>query len=169
MNTKLKTFTRLTMVSALLLWGAACSKIGETSAQSSQSKPEAIGPHECGACGMVVREQPAPRAQVVHRDGERVFLCSIADAVQYLSVPSPHGKVTEILVETLEASADPRSVSSQLRPWARPKEAGFVTGIDRPKVMGNPVLVYESPEVAQKVARRAGGTLTTWQALLENP
>ena len=75
---------------ALALLSCQREKAGSDDAQSFA--PTHAETETCTACGMVIREQPAPRGQLLRRDGTREFLCSIDDLVQYLDVPSPLGK-----------------------------------------------------------------------------
>ncbi len=149
----------------VLLVLAACS--GDRPAAPTQPTIEAVetGVAECAACGMVVREQPAPRGQVVHRDGHRAHFCSIGDMVQYLRAPSPHGKVQAAFVELLEPAADPKRTDRATRPWSAAEEASYVVGVHRDGIMGPPVLTYADPSAAGEVARKHGGAVRTWQAL----
>ena len=66
---------RISLALALFVLCAACSRGGASSAVERAAKD--FDGDECAACGMIVREQPSPRAQAVHRDGERVYFCSI--------------------------------------------------------------------------------------------
>ncbi|MCB9557337.1 MAG: nitrous oxide reductase accessory protein NosL [Deltaproteobacteria bacterium] len=124
------------------------------SGPSVAAGPQAQAPKtaECAACSMVVREQPAPRAQLVHRDNTRKFFCSIGDLVQYLREPSPHGMPQGIFVEANDPAHDPTTVDSKARPWIRAETAHYVIGVARPRVMGPPVLVYQSASDAARIA-----------------
>ena len=114
-------------------------------------QPLAIDDHEGAVCGMVVREQSAPRAQVVHRDGHRAFLCSIGDLLAYLRVPSPHGTPEAVLVEVMDPSEDPLEIHLAPHPWLAAADAVFVVGIARRSIMGEPVLVYRTLDDAAQV------------------
>jgi nitrous oxide reductase accessory protein NosL len=157
---------RLAMAAAaaLVLIGAACSR-GSSSAAEVDLHAEHIDGQECGACGMIVREQSAARAQLVHRDGTRHFFCSIGDLLAYLEAPSPHGAVRATYVETLDPVADPREFSVAPRPWVPAESAHFVTGVAKPRVMGRPVLVFETAEAASAAAKQYGGTVVPWRDL----
>lgn len=148
-------------------WSPGCGKAEPESAARAPVEAQAIGPAECAACGMVVREQPAPRGQVVHRDGTRAHFCSIDDMLQYVHAPSPHGQVTDVFVETLEPGHDPADTSSEERPWAKSDAAGvsYVRGVERPGIMGPPVLVYASRAAAEAAAKAHGGEVTSWPEL----
>ena len=88
---------------------------------------------------MIVREQPSPRAQLVHADGTRVYFCAVADLLTYLQAPSPHGAAEAIFVEANDAGAeDPVAHDTARRPWIPAADARFVAGIQRPRVMGEP-------------------------------
>jgi nitrous oxide reductase accessory protein NosL len=116
---------------------------------------------------MVVREQPAPRGQVVHADGERVFLCSIGDLVMYLRMPSIHGSTLQSYVEVLEAET---SLSGDLKkqwPWVFTQTASFVAGVDRKRSMGEPMLAYGDVEAARVSAEKHHGEVLGWQATFE--
>jgi nitrous oxide reductase accessory protein NosL len=149
------------------LSASACDRKtgGETSAPASSAV--AIGQAECAACGMVVREQPAPRAQAVHRDGTRVFLCSIGELAQYLKSPSPHGAAVDVFVEVLEASDDPQGSDVRERVWVRAGDATYVVGFEKSGVMGRPVLAYRTSADAVRARDRLGGgaQLKTWAEL----
>ena len=119
----------------------------------------------CAACGMVMREQPAPRGQVVHRDGTRAFLCSIDDLVQYLDIPSPAGKPTRIYAEVMPDEHDSKDMNQAWQPWFDVAELFFVTGIERGAVMGDPVMTYRARAAAEKAAEKWGGSLVTFEQL----
>ena len=69
---------------ALLLVG--CSREPAAPQPDIDWTPRDADVETCTACGMVVREQPAPRGQVIHRDGTRVFLCDFSMAFRALRV-----------------------------------------------------------------------------------
>lgn len=145
---------------------AGCKGDKASEGATAEHRAEVIGPHECAVCGMVVREQPAPRAQLVHRDGERAYFCSLGDLVQYLRAPSPHGKVEAVFVEVQDPAADPRETRTAERPWSAAGEATYVVGVERSgPIMGPPVLAYSSRESAAEVAREHGGEVHDWAAL----
>lgn len=123
--------------------------------------PHAIDDHECASCGMIVREQPSPRGQAVHRDGERVFFCSLADLVAYQAAPSPHGRLVATWVEALPVELDPAAHDARPQPWIEASEATFVLGVER-TVMGTPALTYASEADARAVAERVGGRALPW-------
>lgn len=135
--------------------------------EESAAGPLPIGDAACATCGMVVVQQPAPRAQLIHRDGARAFFCSLSDAVVYASNPSGHGKPTAIFVETLDPSADPEKTDAAARPWAPVESASFVVGIERTGIMGKPALAYAARDEAEQVAKRFGGTVVSWAELQE--
>ncbi|HUH04234.1 MAG TPA: nitrous oxide reductase accessory protein NosL [Kofleriaceae bacterium] len=154
----------LVAAAALVLIGASCSR-GGSGAAEVELHAEPIDGQECGACGMIVREQSAARAQLVHRDGTRHFFCSIGDLLAYLEAPSPHGAVRATYVETLDPNADPREFEVAPRPWVPAESAHFVTGVAKPRVMGRPVLVFETAETASAAATQYGGTVVPWRDL----
>jgi nitrous oxide reductase accessory protein NosL len=105
---------------------------------------------EGAVCGMVVSEQPAPRAQVLHRDGTRLFLCGIADLLIHLDARSPHGAPLEIYVEAMQADEDPREIRLGEHEWIRAEDALYRIGDERPPlIMGAPVMVYRDRATAK--------------------
>ena len=136
---------------------AGCKKETKTGAPATL-RAEAPKTAECAACSMVVREQPAPRGQLIHRDGTRKFFCSIADMLQYLRAPSAHGKPKAIFVEALDPKADPKKTDPKARPWISAEKASYVTGVPRPNVMGAPVLVYQKRSDAERVKKEQSGS-----------
>jgi len=116
---------------------------------------------------MVVREQSGPRGQVVHADGERVFLCSISDLVMYLQMPSTHGSVVQTYVEVLEVGTSPSGDLKKQWPWVPAPTASFVAGVDRKRVMGEPMLAYDDVEAARVSAEKYHGEVLGWQATFE--
>lgn len=126
--------------------------------------PHAFDDHECASCGMIVREQPSPRAQAVHRDGERVFFCSLADLIAYQEAPSRHGQLVVTWVEALPVDLDPAADDVAPRPWIEADEAAVVLGVRRERVMGTPALTYASEADARAVAARVGGRTSDWRA-----
>ncbi|MCB9556605.1 MAG: nitrous oxide reductase accessory protein NosL [Deltaproteobacteria bacterium] len=167
---KLQTAYRLLRLARLTLLvfvvvGAGCRKSGQSKAQVKALTAVAPGTAECAACSMVVREQPAPRAQLVHRDGTRQFFCSIGDLAQYLRAPSKHGPVEAVFVEALDSAADPKKTTRTLHPWIAAKDASYVVGVDRPGIMGKPVLVYRREADAKRVADAHGAKLLVYDKL----
>jgi nitrous oxide reductase accessory protein NosL len=140
-------------IGCVLGWGGCGPSLDEKAGPSLA--PEPIANAEDAVCGMLVREQPAPRAQAVHRDGTRVYFCSLGDLMAHLSAPSPHGKVHAIFVEVLEPDEDPTQVNTQDHEWIVASDAVFVVGVPRTGIMGAPVLVYRD-------AAEASSTLARW-------
>ena len=137
------------------------------SGAADRAEAISIGTAECGACGMVVRDQPAPRGQVVHRDGERAFFCSIGDMLVYLESPSSHGAPHAVFVETLSVDQAPTDLNTSEQIWRLASSAGFVTGIPRSGIMGEPVMVYTSQEEASRAVSTHGGQSLGWEELRE--
>jgi nitrous oxide reductase accessory protein NosL len=122
---------------------------------------------EGAVCGMVVSEQPAPRAQVLHRDGTRLFFCGIGDLLVHLDAPSPHGAALEIYVEVMEVDEDPRDVHFGPHEWMRAQEATYRIGDGRPPlIMGAPVMVYRDPESAERAVSHGETTVLDFDALM---
>lgn len=136
---------------AAILFALACGP-REQGAGDASDAPVAIDDQEDAVCGMLVREQSAPRAQLVHRDGERAFFCSIGDLLVHLSAPSPHGPARAVFVEAMRADEDPAATHTGPHPWLPAEDAAYVVGVERSGVMGAPVLVYADASVARGVA-----------------
>jgi len=127
--------------------------------------PIAITDQEGAVCGMLIREQSAPRSQVVHRDGERSFVCSIGDLLAYLAAPSPHGAPVRVLVEVLEPTQDPAESHTGPHPWIAAEEGVYVVGIERPGIMGTPVLIYRERSAAEQVVAGTSAKIMDWDGL----
>lgn len=154
----------VTLLTLVALGG--CKRGEAPDKRAASHAAESFGPSECAVCGMVVREQPAPRGQVVHRDGTRAHFCSLGDMVQYLRAPSPHGKVQASFVEVLDAGADPRQTSTVERPWQAAEQVSYVVGVTRSSpIMGAPVLTYPTRAAAERVAGAHGGRAQDWSTL----
>lgn len=113
-------------------------------------KTIALGDQEGAVCGMLVREQSAPRGQVVHRDGTRFFFCSLGDMLVHLSAPSPHGRSEAIFVEVMQPEEDPMQSHTEEHPWVPADDATYVVGIERQRIMGKPVLAYANRNEAER-------------------
>ena len=113
--------------------------------------PVALADQEDAVCGMLVREQSAPRGQVAHRDGSTFFFCSIGDLPVYLGAPSPHGRPEAVFVEGMRPDQDPARPHTGAHPWMPAADAVYVVGVDRPGVMGEPVLAYATRADAKAV------------------
>jgi len=128
---------------------AACAEETNDLDHVLRGHPQSMLGTEGAVCSMVVSEQPAPRAQVLHRDGTRLFLCGIADLLIHLDSPSPHGMPVEIYVEAMEIDEDPREISRGEHEWIRAESAIYRIGDERPPIiMGAPVMVYRDREEA---------------------
>jgi nitrous oxide reductase accessory protein NosL len=127
-------------------------------AQLEQShEAAAIHDQEDAVCGMLVRAQSAPRGQVVHRDGSRFFFCSLGDLLVHLAAPSPHGRAEATFVEVMELGEDPAESHTGAHRWVSAEAAIYVIGIDRPGIMGEPVLAYATPSEAESAMLTYGG------------
>jgi nitrous oxide reductase accessory protein NosL len=134
----------------------SCGLADEPAASSAQHAV-ALADQEDEVCGMLLREQSAPRSQLVHRDGSRFFFCSLGDMLTYLSAPSPHGRVEALFVEVMAAGEDPMQSHTGNHPWAAAEEAIYVIGIPRPGIMGAPVLAYASQHEAERAMKGHSG------------
>jgi copper chaperone NosL len=148
---------------ALLALSACGSNDATEAAVDRASAP--IADHECDACGMILREQPAPRAELVHRDGERAFFCSIADLITYLAAPSPHGHPIAIYVEVMPDDATPENMSTDVMPLRLVEEVNFVYGDMHRPVMGEPVLTFATRAAAARAAERLHAQVTDFEGL----
>jgi len=137
----------------------------ESAQQALDLGPVAISNQEGAVCGMLVREQSAPRSQVVHRDGERSFVCSVGDLLAYLDAPSPHGTPAQVLVEVLQPTQDPAESHTGDHPWIAAEEGVYVVGIERKRIMGPPVLVYRDRVSAEQVIAGTSAKIMSWDEL----
>lgn len=101
-----------------------------------------MGSAECSSCGMILRDQPPPRGQLIHRDGEHVFFCSIGDLIHYMETPSPHGAVQEVFIEGLSVDYDFYTNDVSELSWFPTHELAFQVGVERPGIMGVPILAF---------------------------
>lgn len=154
------------LVAGWILYG--CDPSASAGAKGPVGPAELDG-QECAACGMIVREQPSPRGQLVHRDGTRSWFCSIADMLTYLEAPSPHGPAVEVFVEAMPPEADdPTHRHTEERPWIPAKDATFVRGFERERIMGEPYLTYRTRADAERVAGQLQARATGWEALRDS-
>lgn len=144
------------MILFLAVAAIACGPANDHAAATA-SEPTQVDDQPGAVCGMMVRDQPAPRGQVVHRDGTRQFVCSLGDLLVYLSAPSPHGQVQSVFVEVLEPDGDPLASSNSAHPWVDARAANYVVGVPRRAIMGPPVLAYRDVEDASRVAGAYSG------------
>ena len=138
----------------------------DAAAEASTVEAVSFEHHECAACGMIVREQPAPRGQLVHRDGTRVHFCAISDLAAYVGAPSPHGEPVGIFVEAMAPDVSPDDLSTVEGAWVDVHEASFVVGEFTRPVMGRPVLTFSSEGHGREAAERLGGRALDWSGLL---
>ena len=142
----------------------ACTRAAEGTDDPSRLAAEPFGAAECAACGMVVREQPAPRAQLIHRDGTRAHFCSVGDMLTYHDAPSPHGKPVRTFVEVSEPGAG-AALSAAPLPWQPAESAKYVLGVPRAGVMGLPTLAYADEPAARSAAQTLGGSVADWASV----
>ena len=154
---------RTLVVALLILVSAGCSS-KETATDKSSHAAETLQAQECAACGMIVRDQPAPRGQLVHRDGTRLFFCSVSDMLTYLEAPSPHGKAVALFVESMDRIADPIIHNTEAGPWIDATHSSYVVGFEK-EVMGDPILAYTTSAQAQAQASRLSAKALTWTEL----
>lgn len=135
---------------------SSCGPAADPDAERAH-EPVALSDQEDAVCGMLVREQSAPRGQIIHSDGSRFFFCSIGDMLVHLGAPSPHGRANVIFVEVMEPQEDPSQPHTGSHPWVPAEEAVYVVGIERPGIMGVPVLTYADRSDAERVIERYAG------------
>ena len=121
-----------------------CGGPGEEAAAGPQG-PQSFDGAECGVCGMTVADQPSPRGQVAHRDGEHVFFCSLGDLAVSLDAPGPRGTPEALWVEVLPAGLDPADHDTAPQAWVLADEAVYQFGPAR-RVLGRPVLSFAQGE-----------------------
>ena len=153
---------RSVVVSVVCLW--AC---GDRATEASRTAvAESIGAHECEVCRMTVREQPAPRGQLLYRDGTRMFFCSLSDLATHQVAPSPHGEAVGVFVEVLQPGTRAEDLSSGNHPWKPAAEAWFVVGNFQRPVMGRPVLAFAQQADAEAARQEVHGQVLRWPALV---
>ncbi len=118
---------------------------------------------------MTVAEQPAPRGQLVWRDGTRAHFCSLGELRASLQSPSPHGEPVAIHVEALPVDFDPTTTTTTPYPWCEAESAWYAFGATRPIVMGLPVLSYASEAKAKQASEALSLTISPWAAVLSTP
>jgi nitrous oxide reductase accessory protein NosL len=150
---------------ALALLAGGCGDAPGTGG-SIGLQPAKITDQEGAVCGMIVRDQSAPRGQVIHRDGERAFLCSIGDLLAYLEAPSPHGDPASVLVEVMDPSEDPWETHVGAHPWIPARDGVYVVGVRRRQIMGPPVLVYRDRASAERVIAGTDGRVLDYPELV---
>ncbi|MGI9431584.1 MAG: nitrous oxide reductase accessory protein NosL [Myxococcota bacterium] len=155
---------RSTLLVLALLVGACSDSDG--TAGSTPLEPAEISDQEGAVCGMIVRDQSAPRGQVIHRDGERSFLCSIGDLLAYLEAPSPHGDPASVLVEVMDPSEDPWETHVGAHPWIPAHDGVYVVGVRQRQIMGPPVLVYRDRGSAERVIAGTDGRVLDYPELV---
>jgi copper chaperone NosL len=131
---------------------SACGESTPAPDGAGDRMPE-ISSQECAVCGMLVRDQPAPRGVARHRDGTEAFACSVGDLLVYLGAPSPHGRASEVLVEIMEPGVDPALRETHAHAWVSADAAWYVLGVERGGIMGPPVLAYAEHADADAAAR----------------
>lgn len=158
---------RLATLTALLLIAAACGTTAP--APTGPAVPVTMQGAACDVCGMMVREQPAPRGQLAYRDGTHAHACAVGDLRALVETPSPHGAVTDVWVETLPGDFDPSAPAGAPLPWMPAADAWFVVGLERPGTMGRPALSFATSTAAEQAAQRLGGRVVRWTALTATP
>jgi len=138
---------------------------GDSERAAVDLDPVAISDQAGAVCGMLIREQSAPRAQVVHRDGERAFVCSIGDLLAYLAAPSPHGAPARVLVEVMHPRQNPAEAHTDAHPWIPAEDGVYVVGIQREQIMGAPVLIYRDRAAASQVVAGTSAKILSWAEL----
>jgi nitrous oxide reductase accessory protein NosL len=151
-------FARCRSTAAMLV-GLALLGCGPADEGDVEGRHQAVAldEQEDEVCGMLVREQSAPRSQVIHRDGSRFFFCSLGDMLVYLSAPSPHGRVEAVFVEVMDPGEDPMQSHTGVHPWVAAADAIYVVGIERPAIMGDPVLAYADRSQAERAMQAHRG------------
>ena len=152
-----------------MIWLALLACSGSTTVQSTVSlEAQAIEEAECAVCGMIVGEQPAPRGQVVRRDGTHEFVCSVEELRALTQNPSSKGKPRAVYVEALPTTLSSSGDTTPL-PWVPVDEAWFVFGAERRGVMGTPVLAFGDEAAARLQGDSLGSTPVRWAPLRDTP
>ena len=150
----------------IVLGALGCGE-GEGATGSTERTATAVEDQACSVCGMLVRDQPAPRAQVVHHDGTKAFTCSLGDLLVHLSAPSPHGRADDVWVEVMAPTESPAERGTHAHRWIAASAAFYVVGVERRGIMGPPVLAYAERSHAESVAGMHDGARVVDLAGLE--
>jgi nitrous oxide reductase accessory protein NosL len=142
---------------AFALAGSSGCGPDEPSRSLASFDPVPIEAQEDPVCGMLVRNQSAPRAQVRHRDGTSLAFCSLGDLLVHLSAPSRHGEVIDTYVEVMHPDEDPMESHTGTHPWAPAADVFFVVGVARRGIMGPPILSYRDAATATAVVQTQPG------------
>ena len=129
-------------------------------------RPKAFHKHSCAACGMIIREQSAPRGQIVYRGGKHHFFCSISDMMTTLEMPSRHGKPLAVYTEVMDPHVHPNKFVTAGQTWVKATDAHYLLGYKKVRVMGVPVLVYQTKQDAQQIAKKYKASVYSWQNFL---
>jgi nitrous oxide reductase accessory protein NosL len=150
----------------LFLIGLACSGSQAVDGPVAEVAPVGVAGAMCAVCGMTVDEQPSPRAQVQHRDGQYALLCSVSELQAYLAAPGPLGQPVGTWVEVLPPDLDPALHDTSPRPWRDPSQTWFATVASR-RVMGMPVLSYASADDAEAAREAWSASPLHWPSLTD--
>jgi len=145
-----------------LIFLSSCGPaVTQKKAEERVAKP--LGSSECSACSMIVIDQPSPRGQLIHRDGERAYFCSIGDLIHYLETPSPHGAVQQVFIEGLPKDFDMHANEIDELTWFPANELMFQVGVERSGIMGIPILAFPKEIVNPAGMKLGDHTFHSWE------
>ncbi len=153
---------------SLALWGLLLG-CDDTGTAAIDTRASTIAATSCEVCGMIVAEQPAPRGQLVYRDGTRAGFCSLGELRATVQSRSPHGTPVALYVEALPADFDPTANSTAELAWIPAEHATYLTGATRPMVMGLPLLSFADEDEARAASGRLGLGVASWPDVRDTP
>jgi len=145
---------------ALLLF-SGCSEKSNT--QASYSPKDLTGDEVCMLDGMILRDHPGPKGQIIFKNGEPHFFCDTKGLISTLYDPNYKVKIKQAFVQDFGN----REWGSYKDNWIDVKQAFFVMDSSRFGAMGPTLATFASRTDADNFAKEFGGSVLAFSELNE--
>jgi copper chaperone NosL len=139
---------------ALLL--AACGREIQTA-----SALEPNGDTACAVDGMLLKDFPGPKAQIIYAEGKPDFFCDLMDLFSMVLSPEQKRKVAAVFVQDMGKTDWDHPQGN----WIDAKTAIYVAGSKKPGSMGMTFGSFSKMQDAQSFVKAEGGKIVRFDQI----
>ncbi|MES2148440.1 MAG: nitrous oxide reductase accessory protein NosL [Pseudomonadota bacterium] len=146
------------------IWGSWCAALVLGACSQVAPSVIALEPGADAACaldGMVLKDFPGPKAQILYAEGRPDYYCDLMELFAVLQAPEQKRKVAAIFVQDM-AKADWEHPSGH---WIAARGALFVVGSKKAGSMGPTFGAFSTREAAAAFVQLEGGNIVAFDQI----
>lgn len=147
-------FARLACLSALLL--VACSQPVQTTVAQEPDADTA-----CALDGMILKDYPGPKAQILYAEGKPDFFCDLMELFRVLLMPEQKRQISALYVQDMGKTDWAQPVGH----WIDAKKAFYVVGSKKAGSMGPTFGTFGNEQDAHTFMQQEGGRILSFDQI----